>query len=263
MSADKKKEEGNAAFQAGDMNKAVALYTEAIAIDDLNHVFYANRAAAYLALKKFEEARADSKKCIALDASFTKAYLRLATAEKELGNKEAALKIVREGMSHFKEGTGKKAKKSGLGDFKRLEKELKGELKPPPSARQSVEQAVRSGNAQAGAQELGQKVISAQYKLHDLQGRRQQRMRDHQGKQIVLRSLEQALAGKENAEVNTFRRMGKAYLMQDCSQVMSDLQSEMTSLENEVKSLTKGEAHLKRQVEDADRTLQDFVRRQQ
>jgi len=265
--AERKKEDGNKAFQAGDMAKAVELYTEAIALDDMNHVFYANRAAAYLSLKKFEEARADSKKCIALDPSFAKAYLRLASAEKGLGNKAQALEIVKQGMALFGDAGGKKAKKTGLNEFKKLEKELKNALNPSRAQTANpVEQAVRSASSQQtqqGAQELGQKVISQQYKLSDVQGRTQQRLRDHQSKQIVLRTLEQQfLADKDDSKIGTYRRMGKAYLMQPCSKVMSDLKSEMEGLESEVVTLKKGETVLKRQLTEANQNLDDFLARQ-
>lgn len=37
------KEEGNAALAAGDLEKAIRLYTEAINVDPDNHVYYSNR----------------------------------------------------------------------------------------------------------------------------------------------------------------------------------------------------------------------------
>ena len=268
--AERKKEEGNDAFSRGDMARAVELYSGAIKLDGEQHVFYANRAAALLALQRFEEARADCLKCLELNREFTKAYLRLAHAEKGLGNKDAALKALHDGLEHFSKedkANPKKAYRSGLDDFKKLEKELKEPVArgPVPNA---VEQAVRSAEApllrEQGLQELGKRVISAKYKLQDVAGKNIQRVRDHQSRQIILKSLENSLAEakKKPDEAVTYRRMGKAYVLQDCSKIMSDLKSEMKGLEAEVDNLNKGETMMKRQLEDAERMLQDFLRRQ-
>ena len=47
------KAEGNALHSKGDYAKARSKYTEAIALDGENAVLYANRAAAYIALKQY------------------------------------------------------------------------------------------------------------------------------------------------------------------------------------------------------------------
>ena len=39
---------GNAAFSAGNFSEAVSAFTEAIALDATNHVFYSNRSAAHV-----------------------------------------------------------------------------------------------------------------------------------------------------------------------------------------------------------------------
>merc|ERR1712166_19634 len=75
-----KKQLGNAAF--GKKKHAVAIehYTEAIELDPEDHVFWANRAAARLGLKQYQEAAADAREALRINPTFVKASFRLATA---------------------------------------------------------------------------------------------------------------------------------------------------------------------------------------
>ena len=85
------KDQGNAAFKAGDTEAAIELYSRAIELDPENHVFYSNRAAAYLRQGDAKsKAFRDGKKCVTLAPSFLKGYGRKAAAEVALGRLEAA-----------------------------------------------------------------------------------------------------------------------------------------------------------------------------
>jgi DnaJ family protein C protein 7 len=72
-----KKDEGNAAFKAGQLDVAVVAYTEAMAIDDTNDAVTAtllsNRATARLKLKLYDDALADCDACLALQKDHVKA----------------------------------------------------------------------------------------------------------------------------------------------------------------------------------------------
>lgn len=271
MAAADKKAEGNAAFQAGDYAEAVDLYGAAIKADDLNHVPYANRAAAYLALGKFEEARADSKKCLALDESFVKAYLRLATAEKGLGNLEEALKVIKKGQSYFSSSaSGSKAsqKKSGFHEFKKIEKELKAALRAKPqvlSERAQVEQAMRSAPAQSDdqkAQKLGQDMMLAHFKYMQIRNELEEKTMEFKEKQIICKGVEdEAKARKSGTPFVTYRAMGKGFLLQPQDKVLTDLQKEQQEVASEIDNLRKGEILRKRQWEEADKTLKEHFKK--
>eukprot|EP00672_Neobodo_designis_P027617 CAMPEP_0174854766 /NCGR_PEP_ID=MMETSP1114-20130205/31937_1 /TAXON_ID=312471 /ORGANISM="Neobodo designis, Strain CCAP 1951/1" /LENGTH=361 /DNA_ID=CAMNT_0016089475 /DNA_START=40 /DNA_END=1128 /DNA_ORIENTATION=- len=84
------KAKGNAAFHAKNFTEAVEWYGKAIAIDGRNAVFFNNRAAAYLELRKFTEAAADAEKSAILSPS-AKANARHGRALWNLGQKTAAL----------------------------------------------------------------------------------------------------------------------------------------------------------------------------
>lgn len=78
----KKKEEGNTAFNAGQLDEAYRLYSEALEIDPLNKSYnaklYFNRATVLSKQKKTEATIADCTRALDLDPSYTKAYLRRA-----------------------------------------------------------------------------------------------------------------------------------------------------------------------------------------
>merc|ERR1712110_218097 len=82
-----KKEEGNTAFKAGNLDEAYKLYSEALAIDphnrSTNAKLYFNRATVAAKLKRTAESIADCDKALELDPSYTKALLRRAKSYME------------------------------------------------------------------------------------------------------------------------------------------------------------------------------------
>ncbi len=66
------KSKANAAFSAGNNDEAIDLYTQAIVLDDKNHVLYSNRSAAYAKSNKYEDALKDAEQCITLKPDFVK-----------------------------------------------------------------------------------------------------------------------------------------------------------------------------------------------
>ncbi|KAK9805516.1 hypothetical protein WJX72_002763 [[Myrmecia] bisecta] len=89
--AEQEKLKGNDFFKAREFDKAVVAYTRAIALRGDCAAFYANRAAAFLALKRFEDAEMDCNKAIVLQPGYDKALLRRANARVELDNPREAL----------------------------------------------------------------------------------------------------------------------------------------------------------------------------
>ncbi|KAI3987512.1 hypothetical protein MKX01_003198 [Papaver californicum] len=82
--ANSEKELGNEYFKQKKFNEAIDCYSRSIALSP-SAVAYANRAMAYLKIKRFEEAENDCTEALNLDDRYIKAYSRRATARKELG----------------------------------------------------------------------------------------------------------------------------------------------------------------------------------
>ncbi|KAL5983533.1 hypothetical protein ACLOJK_017620 [Asimina triloba] len=79
------KELGNEYYKQKKFHKAIECYSRSIALSP-SSVAFANRAMAYIKVKKFEEAEDDCTEALNLDDRYVKAYSRRATARKELGN---------------------------------------------------------------------------------------------------------------------------------------------------------------------------------
>ncbi|CAO3663697.1 unnamed protein product [Rhizopus microsporus] len=78
--AEMKKVMGNRKVAERNYPEAIKLYSEAIALNPHNAVFYANRAAAYSQQGDHEKAVEDAKKALDIDPKYSKAYSRMGHA---------------------------------------------------------------------------------------------------------------------------------------------------------------------------------------
>lgn len=95
------KNKGNAALSEDRFEDAIAAYTEAIALDDQNHVLYSNRSAAYAKLLKYEEALKDAEKTVEVNPTWPKGYSRKGAALTGLQQFEEALTAYDEGINNI------------------------------------------------------------------------------------------------------------------------------------------------------------------
>lgn len=75
--AEKLKVKGNGFMGSKLYDSAIEQYTEAIALDGSNPVYYSNRAAAWGALGRHDKAAEDAQKAIDIKPDFAKAWSRL------------------------------------------------------------------------------------------------------------------------------------------------------------------------------------------
>ncbi|KAL3893024.1 MAG: hypothetical protein SGPRY_014550 [Prymnesium sp.] len=92
------RERGNAAFKAGENEKAVECFTQAIASDPSSHLLYSNRSAAYARLGQFTPALLDANKAIELKPDWFKGHSRRAAAYMGLRSWRPALAAFEEGL---------------------------------------------------------------------------------------------------------------------------------------------------------------------
>ena len=98
MSA-KAKKKGNAAFAAGDFQKAVKQFTMSIRMDKSNYVLFSNRSGAYCGCGRYEEALADAERCLRLAPKWGKGYGRKGAALTGLGQGGEAVKAYLAGLA--------------------------------------------------------------------------------------------------------------------------------------------------------------------
>jgi len=92
--AEKFKNKGNAHMQQKEFEQAIEQYTAALKLSPAgpqSHVYFSNRAAALVSLKKFKDAVADSERSLALKPDYSKAHARLGLAHFLLGNYRQAV----------------------------------------------------------------------------------------------------------------------------------------------------------------------------
>ena len=93
------KDQGNELLQAGKIQEAITVYTQAIDLDPDNHVFYSNRCAAYMKHDSKSKALHDAEKCIKLAPTWSKGYVRLGAAQHSLKRFDAAIDTYKKGDS--------------------------------------------------------------------------------------------------------------------------------------------------------------------
>lgn len=75
--AEKLKAAGNTHMSGKNYAAAIESYTQAIALDPTNAIYYSNRSAAYSSQGEYALAAADAEKALEVDPSFVRAYHRL------------------------------------------------------------------------------------------------------------------------------------------------------------------------------------------
>ncbi|KAG6833629.1 hypothetical protein H0H87_004256 [Tephrocybe sp. NHM501043] len=74
------KDLGNKAFAAKDYDKAIDLFSQAIAIDPTNHILFSNRSAAKAGKKDWDAALADAEETVKLNPTWGKGWVRKGAA---------------------------------------------------------------------------------------------------------------------------------------------------------------------------------------
>jgi tetratricopeptide (TPR) repeat protein len=74
------KERAIEAFNEQNFKGAVDLLKKAIKLDPENHIFYSNRAAAYMALEQYDKALGDADECVRLQPTWAKGFSRRGAA---------------------------------------------------------------------------------------------------------------------------------------------------------------------------------------
>ena len=88
------KAQGNEFFKSENYKEAINSYTEAIRHNEINPIYWSNRAQCHIRLKQFERALSDAEQATQLDNKPDKFKYRLAMAWSGLGDHEESCKIL-------------------------------------------------------------------------------------------------------------------------------------------------------------------------
>ena len=99
MDAQAYKAKGNEAFSAKNFPVAIENFTAAIELDPASHVLYSNRSAAHASMNDYTKALSDAEKCVALNKSWAKGYVRLGAAYHGLKKYSDAINAYKSGLA--------------------------------------------------------------------------------------------------------------------------------------------------------------------
>ncbi|KAH0537629.1 hypothetical protein FGG08_005580 [Glutinoglossum americanum] len=117
------KGQGNSAMAKKDYATAITLYTKALELVPQNPIYLSNRAAAYSASLKHEQAKADAQAAVEADPKYTKAWSRLGLAKFALGDAKGSMEAYQKGID-FEGSGGSEAMRKGYETAKkRVEEE--------------------------------------------------------------------------------------------------------------------------------------------
>lgn len=91
------KDQGNAAFRAGELQRAMELYSQSLALDRSSSVCYHNRAVCHLKLGAYEASLRDADEAISWNQAYAKAYSTRGSALLHLGRHADAAASFRRG----------------------------------------------------------------------------------------------------------------------------------------------------------------------
>lgn len=91
--------QGNVHFKKHDFGASIKLYSEAISVDQNNHVLYGKRSAAYACMEKYSRALQDAIKARELNPKWPKAYYRQGIALAGLSRHADALAAFASGLA--------------------------------------------------------------------------------------------------------------------------------------------------------------------
>jgi len=244
---------GNEAFAAKEFPKAVQYYTQAIQKEPRNHVFFSNRSASYAGLEQWDKAAEDAKECIRLDPSFVKGYYRLATAQSELQEHDAALATIRQGLAVDANNP-------------QLTKQMRIVQQNKKLAQARKSQAVNHPNAAAGGQQLDEATA------RELQELQQQYAQTHRALQTAQASAQKTERETRLAELTRrelqndvpetarcYRSIGKMFLQTSQPALIEHLDGRLAEQSKAQQDNTSRTEYLERQLQSQRQNIEELV----
>eukprot|EP00555_Chaetoceros_dichaeta_P002263 CAMPEP_0198252388 /NCGR_PEP_ID=MMETSP1447-20131203/2888_1 /TAXON_ID=420782 /ORGANISM="Chaetoceros dichaeta, Strain CCMP1751" /LENGTH=264 /DNA_ID=CAMNT_0043937615 /DNA_START=85 /DNA_END=879 /DNA_ORIENTATION=- len=258
MSSAEFKEKGNVAFAAKNYDEAIECYTKAIRLDDKNHVFYSNRSASYAGKQKWVEAISDAKDCIRLNPSFIKGYYRLATAQIESNDLDAATQTIKQGLNIDNDNL----------QLAKLMRTIKSKKAAAKSSAAAASAARMSSSSGGGGGRAGDSSLSKE--LIDLQNQFRGSMRDYNvvtaniGKsqkelkmnEITVSELEKL---PKDSDSKMYRGIGKMFMLCSQEEVFEHLETEMKEDEKKITDMTQKKDYLERRMTSQQQNIKELT----
>ena len=241
---------GNKAFAGKNFAKAIEHYSEAIKIDASNHVFFSNRSASYAGIGKWEKSAEDAKETIRLDPTFLKGYYRLATAQMELKEFDAAAATIRQGL-------GVEANNPQLLKQQRMVQQLK----------KSAEAAEKRKQTMGGP--VGAMDPSTSSELNELQSQYMQLNRELEtikvdraraDRELKLAEFTKAGLGELPETSACYRSVGKMFLRQTREEVVTHLIKNMEEASKMETTMKQKAEYLEKKMKSQRQNIEELIK---
>ncbi|KAG7358489.1 TPR repeat-containing serine/threonine protein kinase [Nitzschia inconspicua] len=248
------KELGNKAFADKDFNAAIQHYTKAIQLEPTNHVFFSNRSASYAGLKEWEKSMQDAKECIRLDPEFIKGYYRLATAQLEMKNFDAAEATIKQGMTLDANNS----------QLSRTLRSIKQARKLASAAAAAASSSASSPSILGGNRQLD---TATARELHDLRVQHNKTAREYQTVQANLTKAqrEEKMYNltfeelKERPSAKYYRSVGKVFMQSSQPQIFEHLESNINSQQKKQQELTGKMEYLEKRLKSQQLNMKELT----
>mmetsp|Transcript_10891 Transcript_10891/g.19819 ORF Transcript_10891/g.19819 Transcript_10891/m.19819 type:complete len:269 (-) Transcript_10891:303-1109(-) len=258
--AEAKKDLGNKAYAAKEYDEAIKHYTGAIALDSKNCVYYSNRSACYGSKKDWANAAKDAKECIKFNPSFIKGYYRLASAQSELNEFDAALATIKQGLAIES-------------DNPQLQKQMRT-VKAKRSGMRRTENAAKAAPSSGAAMPGGMYRnldSSISKEVNDLQ---QQLIATTKEYRMVRANITRAQNGKKSNELTRqeldklpqgtdakmYRGVGKMFMLTSRSDIMTHLEESVDKEGKEEKNLTAKSDYLEKRMKSQQQNILELTK---
>jgi chaperonin cofactor prefoldin len=201
-------------------------------------------------LQQWTEAAADAKDCIKLDPTFTKGYYRLATAQLELEEYDAAKATVKQGLT--------------------LDANNTPLLKVLKIIKQKEKAATKEANQKqlVGGVPSSKMDSAASREMYDLQVQHTQTSREHNMVQANLQKTQREFKMNEitrqeleasPSEGDYFRSIGKIFIKSSRDLVMENLKSNMEDHQKKEVDMTQKLDYLKARVKSQQQNMEELA----
>lgn len=263
--AEAKKELGNKAFAAKEYDEAIKHYTAAIAIDSKNCVYFSNRSACYGGKKDWASSADDAKECIKFNPSFIKGYYRLASAQSEQNEFEAALATIKQGMAIEpdnpqlqKQMRQIKAKRSSL---RRAENNTSGGGGPSslPGGAAAPYRGLDPSTSRE-VMDLQQQLVTTAKEYRVAKANLTKSQNGRRSGELTKEELERLPSPRGGTDARMYRGVGKMFMLSSRTDIMSHLEEGIEREGKEEKDLTAKLEYLERRMKSQQQNIQELTK---
>jgi len=206
-------------------------------------VYYSNRSLCLAEKKRYAEAKADAEQCVKLEPSFVKGYHRLANAQFELGELDAAASTVREGLK----------KDPNMPDLSRLLRKIKAKKAAISSARKGVQTNV-SESMRKEIEEMSEQYKQTGRDLSEVRARLEAAAKDQRRIAVMSNEVEHL-----SEATPLYQSVGKMFMLRPREEIKTSLREDAEGQEKRVSDLKSREQYLQRRLHSQEENMKDLI----